>query len=136
MKRTEVRPDTEEERKQEEEEQEDENVRLRDRDVSDSEEDMYIIKVLAPQPITDIIHQPEEQDKVPVVREIERNIEPERRSTREKKKPVWHDSYAKSQREVSAESERVRLITQLISSYVFKVTPPSLIQKVVMSIVE
>lgn len=133
MKRTEVRPDTEEERKQEEEEQEDENVRLRDRDASDSEED---IKVLAPQPNTDIIHQPEEQEKVPVVREIERNIEPERRSTREKKKPVWHDSYAMSQREVSAESERVRLITKLISSDVCKVTPPSLIQKVVRSIVE
>lgn len=52
----------------------------RDRDASDSEsEDMCIVKVLAPQPNTDIIHQPkeiktEEQDKVPVVRKIERNI--------------------------------------------------------------
>lgn len=61
MKGTEVRPDTEEERKQEEEDQEDENVKdNRDRDASDSEsEDMCIIKVLAPQPNTDIIHQPE-----------------------------------------------------------------------------
>lgn len=124
LKRTEVRPDTEEERKQEEEEQKDENVRLRERDANDSEEHMYIIKVLAPQSNTDIIHQPEEQDKVPVVREIEKNIEPDRRSTREKRRPVWHDSYAMSQREVTAENERVRLITQLISSDVFKVTPP------------
>lgn len=77
-----------------------------------------------------------EQDKVPVLREIERNIEPERISTSEKKRPVWHDSYAMSQREVSIEKERVRLITQLIASDVFNVTPPSLIQKVVRSIVE
>lgn len=38
-------------------------------------------------------------------------------------------------REVSIENERVRLITQLISSDVFKVTPPSLNQKVVRSVV-
>lgn len=38
-------------------------------------------------------------------------------------------------REVSIENERVRLITQLISSDVFKVTP-SLNQKVVRSVVE
>lgn len=113
-------------------------------------------EVLAPQPNTDIIRQPEEiesenQDKVPVLREIEKNIEePEnhrdeaeiereyhlRRSTREKKRPIWHDSYAISQREVSIENKRVRLITQLISSNVLKVTSPSLIQKVVRSIVE
>lgn len=57
-----------------------------------------------------------------------------------KKRPVWHDSYAMSQREVSIENERVRLITELISSWFFKlifnVTSPSLIQKVVRSIVE
>lgn len=77
-----------------------------------------------------------EQDKVPVLKEIEKNIEPERRSTREKKRPVWHDPYAMSQTEVNIENKRVRLITQLISSDVFNVTPPSLIQKVVRSIVE
>lgn len=77
-----------------------------------------------------------EQDKVPVLKEIEKNIEPEKRSTREKKRPVWHDSYAVSQREVSIGNKRVRLIAQLISSDVVNVTPPSLIQRVVRSIVE
>lgn len=85
------------------------------------------------------------QDKVPVLREIKRNIEePEserefqckRRSTRENQRPNWHDSSAISQREASIENERVQLITQLISSDVFKVTPPSLNQKVVRSVVE
>lgn len=68
---------------------------------------MCIIKVLAPQPNTDTTRHPEEmeteeQDKVPVLREIKRNIEEPkierdlhlRKSTREKKRPAWHDSYA------------------------------------------
>lgn len=46
------------------------------------------------------------------------------------------DSSAINQREVSIGNERVRLITQLISSDVFKITPPSLNQKVVRSVVE
>lgn len=80
---------------------------------------------------------------MPVLREIKRNIEePEserefqckRRSTRENQRPI--DSSAINQREVSIGNERVRLITQLISSDVFKITPPSLNQKVVRSVVE
>lgn len=117
---------------------------------SESEDEVCIIKVrrevLAPQPNTDITRQPEEketeeQEEELVLREIERNIEePEkhidepkidrehslRRSTREKKRPVWHDSYAMTMRwrEVSIENERMRLITDLISSNVFNVSKP------------
>lgn len=110
---------------------------------------MCIIKVLEPQPNTDTIRHSEEmdtedQDRVPVQREIENSIqEPEierdlqlRKLTREKKRPVWHDSYAMSQTEVSMVHERVQLMIQLISSDVFKVASPALIQKVIRSIVE
>lgn len=146
MKGTEGRPDTEKERKQEEK---DKNVKdKRNRDASDSKsEDMCMIKVLAPQPNTDTISHSEEmvtedKDKVPV--QIEKIIqEPEierdlqlRKSTRKKKRSVWHDSYVMSQIEVSRANERVRLMTQLISSDVLKVASPTLIQKVVRSIVE
>lgn len=151
LKGTEVRPDTEEDRKQEEKEQIDEKVKdKRNRDANDSEsEDVCIIKVLAPQPNTDTIRHSEEmdtedQDRVPVQREIEKSIqEPEierdlqlRKSTREKNRPVWHDSYAMSQIEVSMANERVQLMTQLISSDVFKIASPTLIQKVDRSFVE
>jgi hypothetical protein len=79
----------------------------------------------------------DEDDQVPVQRNNQAEYEVTlRRSSRVKTKPKWQDSYVMSQRQVGDLDEKTELLTKLICSEMQKTTSPTLVERVVNSIVK